>query len=45
MRYWRIMSGVTSMSAPIGISEALSMIRKKFPDLKHGYFNPPKERF
>ena len=45
LRYWKIMSGVTSMSAPVGISEVLSMIRKEFPDLKHGYFNPPKELF
>jgi len=45
LRYWKIMSGVTSMSAPVGISEMLSMIRKEFPGLKHGYFNPPKERF
>lgn len=45
LRYWKIMSGVTSMSAPVGISEVLSMIRKEFPDLEHGYFNPPKEKF
>jgi len=45
LRYWKIMSGVTSMSAPVGISEMLSMIRKEFPGLKHGYFNPPKENF
>ncbi len=45
LRYWKIMSGVTSMSAPVGISEMLSMIRKEFPGLKHGYFNPPKEKF
>jgi len=45
LRYWKVMSGVTAMSAPVGISEMLSMIRKEFPDLKHGYFNPPKEKF
>ncbi len=45
LRYWKIMSGVTSLSAPVGISEVLSMIRKEFPDLEHGYFNPPKEKF
>ncbi|RPH49030.1 MAG: radical SAM protein [Desulfobacteraceae bacterium] len=45
LRYWKIMSGVTSMSAPVGITELLSMIRKEFPDTRHGYFNPPKERF
>ena len=45
LRYWKAMSRVTSMSAPVGISKVLSRIRKEFPDLKHGYFNPPKEKF
>ncbi len=45
LRYCKIMSGITLISEPVGISEVLSMIRKEFPDLKHGYFNPPKEIF
>jgi len=45
LRYWKIMSGVASISGATGIKKALSMIRKEFPDLKHGYFNPPKEKF
>lgn len=44
-RYWKIMSGVSFMGVPTGINKLLSMIRKEFPDLKHGYFNPPKEKF
>ena len=45
LRYWKIMSGASSISGPAGIKKVLSMIRKEFPDLKHGYFNPPKEKF
>jgi pyruvate-formate lyase-activating enzyme len=45
LRYWKIMSGAASISGPAGIKKVLSMIRKEFPDLKHGYFNPPKEKF
>jgi len=45
LRYWKIMSGAASISGPAGIKKVLSTIRKEFPDLKHGYFNPPKENF
>jgi pyruvate-formate lyase-activating enzyme len=45
LRYWKAMSRVTSMSAPVGISEMLSRLKKHFPGLNHGYFNPPKEKF
>ncbi len=45
LRYWKIMSGAASISEATGIKKMLSMIRKEFPGLKHGYFNPPKERF
>lgn len=45
LRYWKKMSGAASVSGAIGIKKLLSMIKKEFPDLKHGYFNPPKEKF
>ena len=45
LRYWKIMSGAASISEATGIKKMLSIIRNKFPDLKHGYFNPPKEKF
>jgi molybdenum cofactor biosynthesis enzyme MoaA len=45
LRYWKIMSESTSMEKPAGMKAMLSMIKKDFPDLKHGYFNPPKETF
>jgi len=45
LRYWKIMSGAASVSGAVGIKKLLSMIRREFPDLKHGYYNPPKEKF
>ena len=45
LHYFQIMEGVTSLQAPIGIQALLENIRREFPDLKFGYFNPPKEKF
>ncbi len=39
-RYWRIMSRVESHNTPIGMDRMLERIKKAFPDLQHGYFNP-----
>ncbi|MCU0821938.1 MAG: radical SAM protein [Spirochaetes bacterium] len=32
-------------SEPLGIKNLISMIRKKYPGIKLGYYNPPKENF
>jgi len=45
MRYYKIMSEVAPNGAPIGMKNLLKQIRREFPDLKFGYFNPPKEKF
>jgi pyruvate-formate lyase-activating enzyme len=45
MRYYKIMSEVAPNGAPIGMKNLLEQIRREFPDLKFGYFNPPKEKF
>ncbi|MFH2045489.1 MAG: radical SAM protein [Pseudomonadota bacterium] len=45
LRYWKKMPEAAPVSTPLGMSTILSMIKKDFPDLKHGYFNPPKETF
>lgn len=45
LNYWKIMSEIAPMSKPVGIKNILSQIKKDFPNLKHGYFNPPKEAF
>lgn len=45
LRYWRIMGDATVQSTPLGMKNLLGDIRKRFPELRHGYFNPPKETF
>jgi pyruvate-formate lyase-activating enzyme len=45
LRYFKIMQGVAAKDAPIGMHNLLELIRREFPDLKFGYFNPPKEKF
>ena len=32
-------------SAPMGTSQMISMLRKEYPNLRLGYYNPPKEEF
>jgi hypothetical protein len=39
------MDAVASPGEPMGMEILLQQIRKQFPDLKFGYFNPPKEKF
>jgi len=45
IRYWEIMSDAASHGKPAGMKNVLTRIRKMFPDLKYGYFNPPREKF
>lgn len=45
VRYWKKMDAVASPGEPMGIEILLQQIREQFPDLKFGYFNPPKEKF
>ena len=45
IRYWKKMDAVASHGKPIGIKNLLSRTRRKFPQLKFGYFNPPQENF
>ena len=45
LRYWRTMHGTAKPAAPMGMEHLIDRIRKRFPDLRHGYFNPPKEKF
>ena len=45
LRYYKIMGGVAPNGAPIGMKNLLEQIRREFPQLKFGYFNPPKEKF
>ena len=45
LRYLAIMKAAAPMGPPVGMKHLLQMIRKRFPALQFGYFNPPKERF
>ena len=44
-RYLDRMLQAGPIGPPVGMHRLLQMVRKRFPDLRHGYFNPPKERF
>ena len=45
IRYVERMHSTSPHSMPAGVKTLLSRIKKRFPDLKYGYFNPPKEHF
>ena len=45
LRYWKAMNNVTRHAEPIGVENLIKQVRMQFPKLKHGYFNPPKEKF
>jgi len=44
-RYWQIMNDVSNNGKPLGMKTLLDRIKQSFPYLKHGYFNPPKEKW
>ena len=45
LRYWKVMSAVTEPGTPVGMHRVVRQVKESFPDVKHGYFNPPKEKF
>ncbi len=45
VRYWQIMAPVQDNASVMGIDGMLKRVRERFPGLKFGYFNPPKENF
>ncbi|MGA8179727.1 MAG: radical SAM protein [Desulfobacterales bacterium] len=44
-KYWKMMSAVSRSGKPMGMHRITSQIKETFPNVKHGYFNPPKEKF
>jgi pyruvate-formate lyase-activating enzyme len=42
-RYVQIMNTVAEHHPPMGTAALLETIQRRFPRLRHGYFNPPKE--
>ncbi len=43
--YYDVMLAADSQSSPLGMDNVINMLRKKFPLLQHGYFNPAKENW
>jgi wyosine [tRNA(Phe)-imidazoG37] synthetase (radical SAM superfamily) len=45
IRYYNVMNAIVEHGSPIGMNTLISDIKREFPSLIHGYFNPPKEKF
>lgn len=45
LRYWKAMHAAAPLGKPMGMDVLIRYIRSRFPNLKFGYFNPPKEKF
>jgi pyruvate-formate lyase-activating enzyme len=45
LRYFRAMAAAAPLGPPVGTRQLLGRLRKAFPRLMHGYFNPPKEKW
>jgi hypothetical protein len=45
LRYWKSMTAAAPLGEPMGMEALIREIRRGFPKLKFGYFNPPKEKF
>lgn len=45
LRYFRAMAAAAPLGPPMGMHRLLGRLRKAFPRLIHGYFNPPKEKW
>jgi pyruvate-formate lyase-activating enzyme len=45
IRYWNKMNALSRHGKPMGMETVLKRVRTQFPELKFGYFNPPKEAF
>jgi pyruvate-formate lyase-activating enzyme len=45
LRYVQMMNGITPAGQPMGMKKLINRVRKCYPQLRFGYFNPPKEHF
>jgi pyruvate-formate lyase-activating enzyme len=45
LRYLQLMQEAAFQGDPMGMGRLLSTIRRRFPKVIFGYFNPPRERF
>ena len=44
-KYWTLMSDAAELGTPMGMHRVIRQVKESFPNIKHGYFNPPKEKF
>ncbi len=45
LRYWEMMTTILPHGDPLGMKAVFEEVRRGFPRMRHGYFNPPKETF
>jgi len=45
LRYWQAMGTLDTRNRPLGMRKCLSRVRRTYPHLMHGYFNPPREKW
>ena len=45
LSYFKIMEKAGGESQALGMEYIIQELQKEFPELMHGYFNPPKEKF
>jgi pyruvate-formate lyase-activating enzyme len=45
LRYWKMLNTITRHGEPIGVENLIKQVQAQFPKLKHGYFNPPIEKY
>ncbi len=45
LRYMKLMSETALHDSPLGMDKLLAQVHERFPKVKFGYFNPPKENF
>jgi len=45
LRYWEMMTTILPHGNPLGMKAVFEEVRCGFPRMRHGYFNPPKEKF
>jgi len=45
LRYWQTMGILDTQIRPLGMRKCLSRVRRVYPHLMHGYFNPPREKW
>ena len=45
LRYLQAMAAAAPLGPPLGMGRLIAQLRRDFPHLMHGYFNPPREKW